>query len=114
MRYDQHPVKARVGGKEQQVAVVRVIVEATLDELRSEFGDAGCVRLILRQHKQDVSNAARADWRDGGGKKAREAKAMASLTPEDWARVAGDAEAIRKLVEQRMAEQEQERLEQGE
>ena len=102
-----------VKSKGKIVGVAEFCVYDSVAEAVATLGEELCLELINVQTKTRSLNAVREDAQDKMGKKAVTAKAMASITPEEFMAVAGDPVRIRQLLEAKERQIKDELLTQG-
>jgi len=88
-----------VRSKGKVVGLAKYDIYDTVDEAKATLGDALVLELINVQVKTRSLNIVREGSQEKIGKKAITAKAMASITPEEFMAVAGDPIRIRALLE---------------
>ena len=110
MKFETHPVKVRkkVDGKvvgSVEVGTANYKVYDSVGEAIDDLGEAQTLSLLNAQCRTNELNRVRGENRPGGmSKTALRNKAIAEMTPADWAEVAGDAAKIEaKLAEKMVA-----------
>lgn len=77
----------------------------SVEEALEFHGPDKCLRLINKQYATDEKNAERRRWNEKVKQLDKyRAKAMASMTPEEFASLQGDAEAIEAFILDRCRE----------
>jgi hypothetical protein len=88
----------------QDVGVAKVQFADTLEEAIELDGEELLVKKRNSYTLTEECNKIRAEATGGTSKKRLRDKALASITGEEWATIAGKPERIEELVERRMAE----------
>lgn len=98
------------GGKKESkvVGTAQYFEYETASEAIEHLGEEKLLEALNAQIRTNEMNRVRGLARGGPSKKALQSKALASLTLEDFASVAGNKEAIDALIAQRMDEIEAE------
>lgn len=98
----------RVDGERKEVGVASVPFAETVEEAVEMDGEA---MLLHKRNSQSLTNAMnkiRAVAKGGTSKKYLRDAAMKNITVEEWQKVAGDGDAIEKLLEEKILEIEAE------
>lgn len=93
-----------VTSKTKVVGQATYKVYDSVAEAIGDMGEAPALALLNTQSRTTTMNRIRASAAGSLSKKALYAKAVASLTKEDMAQIAGDEEAVTTFLDQRMAE----------
>lgn len=111
MKTETQDVSMRVNGQTKVVGTATYAEYDSVSEAIDNVGEEKCLEFINAQVRTNAMNRKRGEVRNGPGKKALQAKALASITPEEWAQLAGNPDAIQTKIEAKMAELEAEVLE---
>ena len=95
-------VKMRINDVSTEVGTATYPEFEAVAEAVDNLGEEKLLEKLNAQIRTDEMNRVRGLARSGPGKKALEGKALASFTAEDWQRVAGDENAIRKLLDEKI------------
>lgn len=109
MNMGSHPVKMQVAdenGKkvEKVVGTANFPVYDSVAEAVEHKGEEDILALINAQTRTNELNRVRGMAKSGPSKKALEAKAIASFTPEDWQSFAEDPSRFQAVLQQRVDE----------
>lgn len=109
MQMGKHPVNITEkdeNGKtvRREVGVANFKIYETASEALDDLGEVALLDLLNAQVRTNELNRVRGMARQGPGKKALQQKAIASITAEEWQRIAGNQEAIERLINERMDE----------
>ena len=111
MKTETQDVSMRVNGETKVVGTAQYVEYDSVAEAVEHVGEEKCLEMINAQTRTNAMNRKRGEVRNGPGKKALQAKALASITPEEWAQLAGNPDAIQAKIEARMDELEAAALE---
>src|SRR5690554_2083353 len=92
-----------VKSKSRTVATVEVPVYDSLQEAIEHEGEEKVLELFNQQNKTNIMNAARTAATQKLSKSVLRDRAFAELTVEEFQSVAGDQEALKRLIEKKMA-----------
>lgn len=109
MKRGEHPVKVReldqaTGQKvSKQVGIANFPIYDSVAEAIDDVGEDKVLELVNAQTRTNELNRVRGLSRPGGvSKTALRNKAITMVTPEEWAQVAGNPQAIEALLEAKM------------
>ncbi len=105
MKEASKDVYMKVNDVRTKVGTATVQFAETMEEAVEIHGGAEeALKLLNSQYLTNEMNRIRGEARGGPGKKVIESRALALITDDEWANVAGDPDAIQSLLEQKRTE----------
>lgn len=103
MKSGTNSVTVTKDGKRQEVGIATFPIYESFQEVLDDLGEEKALELINAQVRTNEMNRVRSMNRPGAPTKtALKNKALASITAEEWAEIAGDASKIDALIESKV------------